>query len=81
MIIVGRVLIKFDNENDVDADDADDVDDGDDGDVGEVDDGEGDVDDNGVGVGDGDVDGDGVDPLALLPGVLPVIDVSRGFGI
>ena len=30
MIIVGRVLIKFDNENDVDADDADDVDDGDD---------------------------------------------------
>ena len=54
---------------------------GDDGDVGEVDDGEGDVDDNGVGVGDGDVDGDGVDPLALLPGVLSVIDVSRGFGI
>ena len=55
---------------------------GDDGDVGEVDDGDvgdGDVDDNDVG--DGDVDGDGVDPLALLPGVLPVIDVSRGFGI
>ena len=50
---------------------------GDDGDVGEVDDGDvGDSD-----VGHGDVDGDGVDPLALLPGVLPVIDVSRGFGI
>ena len=30
MIIVGRVLIKFDNENDVDADDVDDVDDVDD---------------------------------------------------
>ena len=30
MIIVGRVLIKFDNENDGDADDADDVDDDDD---------------------------------------------------
>ena len=33
MIIVGRVLIKFDNENDVDADDADDVDDCNDDDV------------------------------------------------
>ena len=33
MIIVGRVLIKFDNENDVDADDVDDVDDCNDDDV------------------------------------------------
>ena len=29
MIIVGRVLIKFDNENDVDADDVDDCNDDD----------------------------------------------------